>query len=127
MINWITDEDALIIHRMLIEIYGGSDGVRDFALLQSALAKPKNLYYYSETPSLHKLAASYIYGIVKNHPFVDGNKRVGFVVGESFLRLNGYQLEKDNDAAANIILALAAGEIGEAELAGFLSRNTQPV
>jgi death on curing protein len=127
MINWITEEDALVIHRMLIEIYGGSDGVRDFALLQSALAKPKNLYYYSEAPSLNELAASYIYGIVKNHPFIDGNKRVGFVVGESFLRLNGYQLEKDNDAAANIILALAASEIGEVELAEFLDNNTRPI
>lgn len=127
MIHWITEEDALEIHRLLIEIYGGSDGVRDFALLQSALAKPKNLYYYSAAPSLNELAASYIVGIVKNHPFIDGNKRVGFVVGESFLRLNGYQLKRDNIAAANIILALAAGEIGEVELVDFLENKTHPI
>jgi death on curing protein len=127
MIHWINEEDALEIHRLLIEFYGGSDGVRDFTLLQSALAKPKNLYYYSDAPSLNELAASYIFGIVKNHPFVDGNKRVGFVVGESFLRLNGCQLAKDNIAAANIILALAAGEIGEAELVDFLDNNTHPI
>jgi len=126
MINWITEEDALVIHSMLIEIYGGPDGVRDFTLLQSALAKPKNQYYYGETPSLNELAASYIVGIVKNHPFVDGNKRVGFVVGESFLRLNGYQLDKDNDAAANIIIALAAGDIDEAGLVEFLDKNAHP-
>jgi death-on-curing protein len=127
MITWITEEDALAIHRLLIEIYSGSDGVRDFALLQSALAKPKSLYYYSEAPSLNELAASYIYGIVKNHPFVDGNKRVGFVTGESFLRLNGYQLEKDNDAAANIIIDLAAGDIDEVGLVEFLDKNAHPI
>ncbi|MBM4207782.1 MAG: type II toxin-antitoxin system death-on-curing family toxin [Gammaproteobacteria bacterium] len=127
MINWITEEDALVIHRMLIEIYGGPEGVRDFALLQSSLAKSKNLYFYSEAPSLNELAASYIYGIVKNHPFVDGNKRVGFVVGESFLRMNGFQLEKDNDAAANIILALAAGDIDEVGLVEFLDKHAHPI
>lgn len=127
MIAWISEDDALAIHADLINDYGGAHGVRDFALLQSALAKPKNLYYYSELPSLNELAASYTYGIVKNHPFIDGNKRVGFAVCTLFLETNGFLLETTPKQAADIILALAAGEIGEVELVNFLDNNTHPM
>jgi death on curing protein len=127
MIAWINEDDALAIHTDLINDYGGFPGVRDFALLQSALAKPKNLYYYSELPSINELAASYTYGIVKNHPFIDGNKRVGFAICTLFLEINGFALETTPKNAADTILALAAGEIGEVELAEFLDNNTRPI
>jgi death on curing protein len=127
MIAWISEDDALAIHADLINDFGGSHGVRDFALLQSALAKPKNLYYYSELPSLNALAASYTYGIVKNHPFIDGNKRVGFAVCTLFLETNGFTLDTTPKQAADIIIALAAGDTGEAELVDFLDNNTHPI
>ena len=127
MIAWISEDDALAIHADLINDYGGSHGVRDFALLQSALAKPKNIYHYCDAPSLNDLAASYAYGIVKNHPFIDGNKRVGFAVCTLFLEINGFTLEASPKEAADVILALAAGDIGEDGLAEFLDKHVHQI
>ncbi|CAG7856278.1 hypothetical protein MCAMS1_00698 [biofilm metagenome] len=127
MIAWISEDDALAIHADLINDYGGSHGVCDFVLLQSALAKPKNIFHYSEAPSLNELAASYTYGIVKNHPFIDGNKRTGFAVCTLFLEINGFTLDTSPKEAADIILALAAGSIGEAGLVEFLGKHAHPI
>lgn len=104
---------------------GGPEGVRDLGLLDSALARPKNLLAYSEeTPSLAQLAASYAKGIVANHPFVDGNKRSAFTVSVTFLRLNGLQLTALREERVLTFWGLAAGEITEDQLAEWFKLNT---
>ena len=88
---WIDARDALMLHDRLLALHGGGAGVRDDGLLQSALARPQQHYAYADTPDLSEMATAYTAGIVRNHPFVDGNKRTGFVVGILFLELNGYR------------------------------------
>jgi len=105
-----------VIHDRVLEEFGGLSGVRDEGLLESALGRPQNLFHYGEKVSLFQLAASHCYGIVRNHPFIDGNKRTGFVVARVFLRLNGVRFSPAQGEPARIIRALAAGEIDEAEL-----------
>lgn len=91
---WIADGVALAIHHRQIAEHGGLEGIRDEGLLESALSRPQNLLAYSKSPpDMASLAAAYAYGIVKNHPFVDGNKRTAYVVTRTFLRLNGYDLQ----------------------------------
>jgi death-on-curing protein len=104
--------------------HGGGAGVRDPGLLESALARPLNLVAYGE-PSLPRLAASYAFGIARNHPFVDGNKRTAAVAAELFLGLNGLDLTADDVDLVRIFLALAAGEMNEEELAAWIDRNSQ--
>ncbi len=91
---WISDEVVVAIHRRQLAEHGGLQGIRDEGLLQSALHRPKNLLAYSESPpDMASLAAAYAYGIVKNHPFMDGNKRTAYVVMRTFLKLNGYDIQ----------------------------------
>ncbi|MEQ1544910.1 type II toxin-antitoxin system death-on-curing family toxin [Methyloglobulus sp.] len=120
---WIELEETLLIHSRLLQKYGGSDGIRDSGLLHSALAKPKQFLYYTEATTLPDLAAAYMSGIVKNHPFIDGNKRVGFGVGVLFLGLNGLDLKADPIDAANVILELAAGKMDSVKLTDWLVAN----
>lgn len=121
---WIEHELVLAIHdRQLVE-HGGAAGVRDESLLQSALARPLNHIAYASS-DLIELAAKYTAGIVHNHPFVDGNKRTGFVIGVLFLELNGYRFTASEEAAAQVILELAAGAIDEIGLCEFLRANTR--
>ena len=87
--RWLTIRAVKVIHDRVLEEFGGLSGVRDEGLLESALGRPQNLFHYGEKVSLFQLAASHCYGIVRNHPFIDGNKRTGFVVARVFLRLNG--------------------------------------
>jgi death on curing protein len=122
-IIWLELADAIMIHDDQIASFGGSHGVRDYGLLESALAKPKNLYLYGSNPTLPELAAYYMDGIVNNHPFIDGNKRVGFAVGATFLAMNGMLLNSDDIEAANIILDLASGKIDSAQLTDWLAGN----
>lgn len=105
---------------------GGPEGVRDLGLLESALARPKNLFAYSaqEDVSLARLAAAYARGIVANHPFVDGNKRIGFIVALTFLKLNGLELTATKEDRVLTFWGLAAGEISEEQLALWFTRNT---
>jgi death on curing protein len=106
---WVTEEDCLSFHDKLLARFGGASGVRDKGLLLSALARPQHVFAY-ERPSLFDLAAAYAHGIVKNHPFIDGNKRSGFLAATLFLEANGIRFNGDEHDAVIQTLALAAGE-----------------
>ena len=120
---WIEEHEVLALHGLLLAEHGGPIGVRDGSLLKSALARPKQHLSYG-TPDVHELAAIHTSGIVRNHPFVDGNKRTGFLVGVLFLELNGYRFEATEENATRAIVALAAGEIDETNYAAFLRGNS---
>lgn len=121
---WVFREVVFALHEQSLAQFGGSAGVRDEGLLDSALGKPLNLFAYGQ-PILFDLAASYGYGIVRNHPFIDGNKRTGFLVAVVFLELNGYKFQATEVDATLKILALAAGELSEAEFAEWLKANSK--
>jgi death on curing protein len=122
---WMEFADAIIVHDLEIAAHGGSTGIRDTGLLESALARPKNIWAYAESPpALPKLAAAYAAGISSNHPFVDGNKRTALVISFAFLDVNGYELTATQEDAYITILGLAAGQIGEDQLAEWFERNT---
>lgn len=123
---WLEERDALALHDRLLALHGGAAGVRDDALLQSALARPQQIHAYADAPDLLDLAAAYTAGIVRNHPFIDGNKRTGFVVGILFLELNGYRFTASEADAAQAVLELAAGTLDEAGYANFLRAKSQP-
>jgi death-on-curing protein len=118
---WIDPTVALAVHEEQLAEHGGSPGVRDIGLLESALARPVNLAAYGK-PDVAELAASYGFGIARNHPFVDGNKRTAFVSVELFLRLNGFRLSANDSACVLTMLAFAAGEMDEASFADWLRR-----
>jgi death-on-curing protein len=121
---WLEDELVLAIHdRQLVE-HGGAEGLRNEALLQSALGRPLNHFAYEST-DIVELAAKYTAGIVQNHPFVDGNKRTGFVTGVLFLELNGYRFTASEEAAAQAVLELAAGRMDEKGFGEFLRANSE--
>jgi len=120
---WLEEREARAIHDRALLLHGGAAGVRDVGLLQSALARPRQIEAYDETADLAALAAAYTGGIVKNHPFVDGNKRTGFIIGVLFLELNGKRFFASEEDAARSVLALAAGEWDEAGYAAFLREN----
>lgn len=109
---WIDEVSCHALHAVMLQRFGGLDGLRDPGLLESALSRPLNLYAYGET-SLYRLAAAYAFGIVKNHPFLDGNKRTGFMVAALFLEANGLRFEATEEAVCTHTLALAAGMASE--------------
>ena len=113
---WIATDVALAAHAEQLAEHGGGDGVRDAGLLDSAMARPQNLASYGE-PDAAALAAAYAFGIARNHPFVDGNKRTAAVVSETFLMLNGHALDASDAELVVAFLGLAAGELSEDELA----------
>ena len=122
---WIREFEALAFHAHQIALFGGSDGIRDRGLLDSALARPKNLFAYAEKAlTLPDLAAAYAVGISANHPFVDGNKRTAMEVAFVFLEFNGGAVTASPEEACLIFLRLAAGEITEPELALWLAEHT---
>ena len=110
----------------MLSRYGGSPGVRDNSMLESALSKPRQLHNYSD-PSMPEIAAAYAAGIVRNHPFVDGNKRTGFLLGVAFLERNGWVFSGTEAEAVLNTLALAAGELDVAGFATWLAANSSPV
>jgi death-on-curing protein len=120
---WIDERDALALHSRLLALHGGAEGLRDRGLLQSALARPQQQYAYAETSDMIDMATAYTAGIVRNHPFVDGNKRTGFVVGILFLELNGYRFVASEEDAAQAVLKLADGTLNEADYNAFLRGN----
>lgn len=122
---WIDERDALALHDRLLALDGGAVGVRDAGLLQSALARPQQLHAYGDNPDIIDMAAAYTAGIVRNHPFVDGNKRTGFVVGVLFLEMNGYHFTATEEAAAQAVLSLAAGTLDEPALAAWMRANVK--
>ena len=124
---WILRDAVLAMHEEALVLYGGPGGVRDMGLLESALARPKNIFTYAEqSPSLAQLAAAYARGIVANHPFVDGNKRTAFIVALTFLLRNGFIVTASKEDRVLTFWNLAAGEISEEQLAAWFERNTQP-
>jgi death on curing protein len=123
---WIQDLAVAAIHNRLLAQFGGSEGVRDQGLLESALARPKNRFAYSEQPSsISELAAAYAFGICRNHPFVDGNKRTALAVAGAFLDRNGFLLTATQEDAYLTFLSLASGQISEEELSLWFERNVQ--
>jgi death on curing protein len=113
--HWIDSRDAMAIHDRQIAEHGGTSGVRDSNLLDSALARPVNQWNYGKSDAV-ALAAAYAYGIARNHPFADGNKRTAWVVARLFLALDGHKLTFDHVNATQMVIALAAGELSEEEL-----------
>lgn len=120
---WLSQAVIVAVHDSQLAEHGGGAGVRDQNLLESALARPENLAAYGE-PDATDLAAAYGFGISRNHAFIDGNKRTGFVAAEMFLLLNGYELVADDAQCAITMLAVAAGEITEAEFATWIRQHT---
>jgi len=120
---WVLRETVLALHEQSLAEFGGTAGIRDEGLLDPALAKPENLFAYGK-PTIFDLAASYGFGLVKNHPFIDGNKRAGFIVAAIFLELNGYRFQATEAEAAVRTLALAAGEMSETEFGAWLKKNS---
>lgn len=118
---WLNRAVIIAIHEVQLAEHGGGTGVRDAGLLDSALGKPQQLNNYGEPPpDAAALAASYGYGISRNHPFIDGNKRTGYVAAELFLRLNGWRLNADDASCVVTMLAIAAGDITEEAFAAWL-------
>jgi death on curing protein len=124
-VDWISQAVVLAIHDEQLAEHGGSPGLRDAGLLESALARPKNLAAYGD-PDMAALAAAYAFGIAKNHPFVDGNKRTSAVISRLFLRLNGYDVTASEAERLQVWLDLAAGGIDEETLANWFRSNIGP-
>ena len=124
--KWITRDIALAAHGRSLRDHGGAEGIRDEGMLESALARPQNLAAYRD-PDAFELAAALGYGLAKNHPFVDGNKRTAFLCVYTFLGLNGFELNADESEAAAITLDLASGEVSEKEFSTWLKANSSPI
>lgn len=119
---WI-DADALrLLHRETLAEFGGLSGIRDEGLFLSALARPRNLFVYEEVTDISRLAAAYAYGLTRNHPFSDGNKRAAFLAIGMFLAINGFLLKVEPTEAVNTMLALAAGDLTELDLASWIEK-----
>jgi death-on-curing protein len=121
---WLDRGECLAIHEMMLAQHGGLAGVRDEGLLESALAKPRNLFAY-RSPTLPEMAASYATGIILNHPFLDGNKRTGFLVAATFLEVNGFVFAATEESVVKTTVALASGELKEADYAAWLKSNSR--
>ena len=121
---WLTTAECLALHDMMLSQYGGIAGLRDENLLESALAKPRQLFAYRK-PGLAEMAAAYAIGIVKNLPFLDGNKRTGCMLGAGFLERNGLEFHATEADAVLRTLALAAGKMSESTYAKWLEANSK--
>jgi len=121
---WLDRSEALAIHDLLLAQHGGLAGVRDDGLLESALAKPQNRFAY-ESPTLAEMAAGYAAGIIRNHPFLDGNKRTGFMLAVTFLELNGLRFTATEESVVERTVALASKAITEAAYAAWIKANAK--
>lgn len=121
---WIDERMARAMHSDQLAQHGGSSGIRDENFLSASLARPKNLLAYGEQPTLFDLAAAYGYGLAKNHPFVDGNKRTAFVVMATFLELNGYTLDVLEIAVVDVMERLAQDQESQSSLSQWLEKNS---
>ena len=124
--RWLTKAEVLAAHERQLAEHGGPPGIRDKGLLESALARPENLQAYGE-PDIADLAAAYAFGLAKNHPFIDGNKRASLAACTTFLLMNGYRLPVDDPANIATWIDLAAGELSESDLAGWLRMRVVPL
>ncbi|WP_295446223.1 type II toxin-antitoxin system death-on-curing family toxin [uncultured Thiodictyon sp.] len=118
--RWILESIVVAVHRMLVAEHGGSPGIRDRGLLDSALARPRQRFCYEPQATLFDLAAAYGYGLAKNHPFVDGNKRIALAIASIFLEINGFSLDASEPQSVIIVEQLAAGDLSEIDLARWL-------
>lgn len=121
--KWIGKKALLLLHEESLAEFGGARGLRDEGLLDSALARPRNAYAYNSESSIAALAASYGFGITKNHAFVDGNKRAAFMAAGLFLMINGQRLVADQADAVGIMLGVASGDVKEKALAKWIATN----
>ncbi len=121
--RWLTRAAVLLLHEESIATFGGARGIRDEGLLDSALARPRNTHSYRPESSIAELAASYAFGLAKNHPFVDGNKRAAFLSIGVFLAINSFTLNAEQPDAIRTMLAVANGDIGEDALASWIQEN----
>jgi death-on-curing protein len=119
---WLDKDAVIAVHIQLLARFGGLEGIRDEGMLESALNRPQPLFHYGD-PSLFELAASYATGLVKNHPFLDGNKRSGFMAAYVFLGVNGYRLQAPEEEAVIMTRDLAPGETDEAAYAAWLKKS----
>jgi death-on-curing protein len=122
---WIEVHDVLAIHDRVLALHGGASGLRDQGLLESALARPRQHHAYARSPDVIEMAALYTAGIVRNHPFVDGNKRTGFVIGVLFLELYGFDFKASEADATQAVMGLAAGTLDEAAYLAWLRKNVR--
>lgn len=122
---WLNREDCVAIHDLMLSQHGGLAGIRDETLLESALADPRHLRAYRK-PTLAQMAASYAAGIILNHPFIDGNKRVGFMLAATFRELNGRTLTASEESVVEQTLALADGGLTQVQYAQWLEDNSSP-
>jgi death-on-curing protein len=120
---WIDMHDVFAIHDRLLALHGGAAGVRDEGLLESALARPRQHHAYASSPDIIEMAALYTAGIVRNHPFIDGNKRAGFVIGVLFLELNGFDFRASEADATQVVMGLAARTLDEHSFTAWLRAN----
>lgn len=124
--RWLAPVHVLAIHSDQIQAHGGAVGLRDRGLLESALERPRNRFRYEPDSDLSALAAAYGFGIARDHPFLDGNKRVAFQAMYLFLGLNGFRIDVAEEEVVATILALASGELDEASLAAWLRDHITP-
>ena len=122
---WIERRDGLAIHDRLLAVHGGASGLRNQGLLESALARPRHDYAYADFPDILGMAALYTADVVRNHLFVDGNKRAGFVIGVLFLELNRFELKSSEEDAAQAVMSLAAGTLDEAGYGAWLREKVR--
>ena len=122
--RWLLERTVIAVHSVVLQEHGGAPGIRDEAMLASALNRPLDKYAYNTETTIFQLAAAYSFGLAKNHPFVDGNKRVAFLAGSLFLELNGYNFTAAESDAAFVFEKLAAGKVKEADLAIWLEQNS---
>ena len=123
--KWVLEEAAKAIQRMLLSEHGGDEGVRDIALLESALNRAPQKFAYDSKATVFELAAAYSFGIAKNHPFIDGNKRTAFMAGVIFLEINGYKFVASEAESTAIFEGLAGSKISESELSMWFEQNSK--
>jgi death-on-curing protein len=122
--TWVVESVTLAIHETQLAEHGGMPGIRDEGLFLSAMARPQNVAAYGNRPDVSNLAAAYAFGLARNHPFLDGNKRTAFVVMELFLNLNGWVLEAADAECITTMESVAAGKLSEKSLALWLRDHT---
>ena len=122
---WVLDEVVLAVHDEQLAVHGGLSGIRDREAVESALARPRNLVAYGSCDDVARLAAAYVYGIVRNHGFADGNKRTALVTADLFLMLNGYELVSAPVENVLTILGVADGTLSEDELTTWIRKNVK--
>jgi death on curing protein len=122
--KWLSELSVVLLHAESLAEHGGREGLRDAGLLQSALARARNLYLYEGVTEVERLAAAYGFGIARNHPFVDGNKRAAFLAIGLFLTRHGRSLDADKVDATRMMFAVASGDLKEDELAAWIRRHS---